>query len=395
VAPDGLDTYTYDSENRLRSAAVGGSTIVSITYDYDPLGRRVSKTVSGTLTAYLLDGDEEVAELSSTGTVLHRYITGPSVDDRIARVDGSAITSPTKFFYHVNHQGSVIDMTDSTGNIQQQLAYDEYGNLTSQSPASPTGEAFRFTGRRFDVETGLYYYRARYYAPQIGRFLQTDPIGYKDDFNMYSYTGDDPTSRTDPSGLESPCVIDNSCFGSQSDPETAGREQAAGRVWESIIPGFGAAEEYERGNTLGAVALGALDFGSLGKGRVIGSLGSRLGRSLAAAGRGALKGLEDTHHIVAKGASNSFAVAARDILEKAGIGIDDAINGIALPKAFHAGLHTLSNYRAIANRLVEAYNRGGADAVKAELEKIGAELSAAAKKAACAVPKPGSRISTC
>ena len=189
-----LQTYTYDSENKLVQA-VNSATGTTTTYDYDGLGRRVSKNVGGTVTQYLLDGDEEIAELGSNGNILRRYITGPTTDDRIVHVEGTG-SAAVKTYYHVNHQGSVVAMTDASGNLAQKIFYDEYG----QSSSAGSGESFRFTGRRFDVETGLYYYRARYYSPQLGRFLQTDPIGYKDDLNLYAYGGDDPLDRTDPSG---------------------------------------------------------------------------------------------------------------------------------------------------------------------------------------------------
>lgn len=148
-------------------------------------------------TSYLLDNDEEIAEYSGN-TVLRRFISGGAVDDRIAHAEGSTVSNPSKTFYHTNHQGSVVVLTDSAGNVGQRISYDEYGNISSGSSA--TGEQYRFTGRRYDPETGLYYYRARYYVPQVGRFLQADSIGYKDDLNLYAYVYNDPLGRTDPGG---------------------------------------------------------------------------------------------------------------------------------------------------------------------------------------------------
>jgi RHS repeat-associated protein len=136
------------------------------------------------------------------------YIPGPAIDEPIAMVTA---TTGAKEYFHTNHQGSVIAMSDATGaKAEGPYTYDPYGNCFSGAGAAcSAGEPYRFTGRRFDPETGLLYYRARYYAPDDGhggRFLQTDPVGYTADLNLYAYVGNDPTNRTDPRGLCAPDV---------------------------------------------------------------------------------------------------------------------------------------------------------------------------------------------
>jgi len=208
----GYQTYTFDSENRMLTAATAGSATPSIFYDYDALGRRWSKLVGTQSTQYLLDGDEEIAEYDGTsGQLLRRYVVGPSIDDRVATIDGNALhpAATARTYFHTNHQGSVIAMTDQAGTATgtcstgtcQILAYDEYGNLTADSKASSAGQPYRYTGRRYDPETGLYYYRARYYSPQIGRFLQADPSGTSGGLNLYEYASGSPTNLVDALGL--------------------------------------------------------------------------------------------------------------------------------------------------------------------------------------------------
>lgn len=103
------------------------------------------------------------------------------------------------YYYHFDGLGSVVALSNSDGDSCQSYEYSAYGQVAASDPNFLTNP-YMFTGRRFDIETGLYYYRARYYNPHIGRFMQTDPVGYDDGINWYLYCANNPLAFVDPSG---------------------------------------------------------------------------------------------------------------------------------------------------------------------------------------------------
>jgi RHS repeat-associated protein len=123
-------------------------------------------------------------------------VPGAEEDEPLIWYEGSAFTS--RRWLHADNQGSIIAYTDdATGAADAIYGYDAYG-----VPNARAGSRYRFTGQTEIPEAALYYYKARVYDPTLGRFLQTDPVGYTSDVDLYAYAGDDPADRSDPSGLD-------------------------------------------------------------------------------------------------------------------------------------------------------------------------------------------------
>ncbi|GHC80715.1 hypothetical protein GCM10007320_22590 [Pseudorhodoferax aquiterrae] len=192
---DGTWTYTYDQNNRLKSAN-RASPATAITMAYDAEGRmRNTSTSSTSVTHRMYDGTDLVAEYNISGVLQARYVHGPGVDEPLVTYTGTG--AATKNWLYADHLGSIVASADSTGAKTDINKYGPFGEPHTLSG----GTKFRYTGQQMLGNTGLMYYKARFYDPRLGRFLQTDPIGTADDMNLYAYVGNNSVNSIDPTGL--------------------------------------------------------------------------------------------------------------------------------------------------------------------------------------------------
>jgi len=198
----------WDGEGMLKQVDLVEGAVVHrrTTFKYDPFGRRVEKKVvydpdttpETVITTYVYDREDIIyTEKSIDGAppVKTHYIHGPGIDEPLAMVrDGVA------YYYHADGLGSIVAITDDSQNIVQQYSYESFGRVKVSNRAFK--DIYTYTGREWDREVALHYYRARYYDPMAGRFISKDPIGfYGDDVNLYNYLWDNPVNFTDPFGL--------------------------------------------------------------------------------------------------------------------------------------------------------------------------------------------------
>ncbi len=194
---DGTWTFGYDREAHLISASKSGT---SVTYQYDTLGRRIAKNVNGTITNFVYSGQDLIEERDATNAVTAKYVYAGGIDNPVKVIKGA-----NTYYYQQDALGNVTALTDSSGAIFETYTYDAFGKPKikdgSGATMSTSSQPFLFTGREFDVETGLYHYRARAYSPELGRFMQVDMLGIEADLvNFYRYVANRPVRFVDPWG---------------------------------------------------------------------------------------------------------------------------------------------------------------------------------------------------
>jgi RHS repeat-associated protein len=193
VVGSNTTTYAWDFENRLTSVTLPGSG-GTVSFKYDPFGRRVYKSSSSGTSIYAYDGDGLAEETNSSGTAVARYSLGLNIDEPLAM-----LRSSTTSYYDADGQGSVTSLSSSPGSLAQTYGYDSFGKQTSSSGSLTN--PFQFTAREFDAETSLYYYRSRYFDSSVGRFMNEDSIGFRGGANFYAYVGNNPILWIDPFGM--------------------------------------------------------------------------------------------------------------------------------------------------------------------------------------------------
>jgi RHS repeat-associated protein len=199
IADGTVDTYSWDYRNRLMGIVttdLDGLVTRTVGYTYDVDDQRVSKTVDGVVENYYLDGNQIAFVTDGGGNETFHYLYGLNVDQVLAQDSSTGMV-----WALADRLGSVDTLTDADGHVVDERTFDSFGRVLSQSNPAVSFR-YGYTGRELDLESGLDYYRARYYDSAVGRFISVDPMGFgAGNTNLYRYVGNNSTNNTDPSGM--------------------------------------------------------------------------------------------------------------------------------------------------------------------------------------------------
>jgi RHS repeat-associated protein len=195
---EGLN-YTYYGDRRLASVSGNGN---SYGLAYDALGRCVKRTLKGNVVYYTYDGPHPIYEWKADGSKAGWNLYGQGIDEILLRADYQVVSAGQGYFFQQNRLGSVAHLTGFAGEVIEKYRYDAFGQPTTTYSGGSFNNRFKFTGREYQQQLGIYEYRNRAYHPGLGRFLSEDPVGFAaGDTNLFRYCGGDPVNWTDSFGF--------------------------------------------------------------------------------------------------------------------------------------------------------------------------------------------------
>ncbi len=218
IATGAVRAFAWDFRNRLTAVidkpSADGAETQRVEFTYDVFDRRIGKRVTTPTRSeeahFVYDGADVLFDFMDADAngpaepqLAQTYLHGPAIDQVLAQESEAGEV----LWLLADHLGSITDLIDNTA-VVNHIKYDSYGNIVSESdPAART--RYTFTGREHDRETGLMYYRARYYDSTVALFISEDPASFVDGANLYQYVGGDPVINRDPSGLKRLVFYDN------------------------------------------------------------------------------------------------------------------------------------------------------------------------------------------
>jgi RHS repeat-associated protein len=200
--------YTWDYRNRLTNVKeknASGQILKESNFTYDPFDKLIIRSVDpdgpgpqpASVIKTVYDGVHPYADFNGSNSLTDRYLYGPAVDMLLANLEPDG----DLFWYLTDHLGTVRDIANKTGSVVDHIKYASFGHVISESQPS-NGDRFKFTARELESALDDYFYRARWYDDDAGRFIAEDPIGFKaGDPNLYRYVHNAPTRYVDPTGL--------------------------------------------------------------------------------------------------------------------------------------------------------------------------------------------------